>query len=433
MSLRVRLYEKKRGTRRTGSRLLGSAGLAVFFALFFAGGCSSLLYILWKLVIPEWRANRQFAAQTCTVLNTRVAKNPADQQEPTYRAEVQIRYVVDGRTYKIWTYDSVGVYSTGQDDKRNVIAGFEVGKQYPCWYDPRDPSKAVVKRGFTWFAWITLLLPACFMIIGGGGLGYTLWNWGKSAERRSAQSQHAPLDLFEGASLAESELPGVPRGASLTDSPGTRLKYRLPIAVSTFWALLALIVGCLLWNGMVAVFAAIAVDRLWQGRPDWLLTALLMPFVAVGAWLIYFAFQQLIVRTGIGPTFVEISDHPLLPGKTYQVCLSQSGRLTINRLAVQLVCEERATYQQGTNSRTDVRRVYQQEVFRREAFEVRPGSPLEQELTVTIPPGAMHSFRTNHNEIAWKIAVHGDVADWPAYQRHYPIIVHPGANGKTQP
>lgn len=431
MSLRVRLFEKKRGTRRTGSRWLGNAGLAVFFAVFFAGGCSSLLYILWKLVIPEWRANRQFVEHSCTVLNTRVGEDRSHPQGKIYRPEVQIRYTVGARTYKIWTYDSVGVYSTGQDNQRKALAAFEIGKRYPCWYDPRDPARAVLRRGFTWFAWITLLLPACFMIIGGGGLGYTLWNWGKSAERRSAQS-HGARDLFEGASPAEADLPAVPLGASLTDSPGIRLKYRLPIAGTSFWAVLALIIGCLLWNTMVVVFATVAVDRIWHGQPDWFLTALLAPFAGVGVWLIYSAFKQLVVRTGVGPTFVEISDHPLLPGNTYQVCLSQSGRLTVNRLAVRLVCDERATYQQGTNTRTDVRRVYEQEVFHREGFEVRPGSPLEQELAVTVPRGAMHSFRTSHNEITWNIEVQGDVSGWPAYRRRFPVIVHPNANGTAQ-
>ena len=41
----------------------------------------------------------------------------------------------------------------------------------------------------------------------------------------------------------------------------------------------------------------------------------------------------------------------------------------------------------------------------------------------------MHSFRSEHNEISWKLLVKGAVAGWPDYERSFPVIVHPGPNG----
>jgi hypothetical protein len=346
---------------------------------------------------------------------------------------VQIAYELGGRTYRIWTYDNAGVYSSGRKDKQAVVEQFEIGKQYPCWYDPQNPRRAVLVRGFTWFAWITLLLPASFMILGGGGLAYTLWNWGKSAERRNALARHGPLEFLEPARSGEREYPNVPGVAGLTDSPGTRLKYRLPMAASPAWALAALVVGCLLWNAMVVVFAVVAVNRFVGGQPDWLLAAVLVPFLAAGAWLIYYTFQKLLVTTGVGPTFLEISEHPLRPGHEYQVCLCQAGRLTVNSLEVALVCEERATYQQGTNTRTDLRQVHRQPVVCRTAFEIQPGAPFETQATLRIPDNVMHSFRASYNEVAWKLTVRADVAGWPRYQRDFPVIVLPGGNGARHP
>jgi len=45
----------------------------------------------------------------------------------------------------------------------------------------------------------------------------------------------------------------------------------------------------------------------------------------------------------------------------------------------------------------------------------------------------MHSFRSGHNEVSWKIVVKGDVAGWPDYERSFPLIVYPCVNGAGRP
>jgi hypothetical protein len=132
------------------------------------------------------------------------------------------------------------------------------------------------------------------------------------------------------------------------------------------------------------------------------------------------------LTAGIGPTLVEISDHPLVPGGQYRLFLSQTGRGKINLLDAALVCEEHATYRQGTDTRTETRRVYQQELVRGENFEVRQGVPFEKECEFTVPPRAMHSFKAEHNAIQWKVLVQGDIAGWPEYKRSFPVIIRPG-------
>ena len=114
-----------------------------------------------------------------------------------------------------------------------------------------------------------------------------------------------------------------------------------------------------------------------------------------------------------------------MPGGEYRLLVSQSGRLDMRSLEVWLVCREEATYRQGTNTRTETREVRRLAVFRREAFEIRPGEPFQAECSVCVPAGAMHSFQADHNEIDWKLVVRGDVVDWHAFQRAFPVIVHP--------
>ena len=79
MSHQFRLYGKKRGQRRTGSRRLGIFGEAIFFLLLVGLGASGLLYMLLQHALPEWRANRHFVALECEVLATRVVPRNSEE------------------------------------------------------------------------------------------------------------------------------------------------------------------------------------------------------------------------------------------------------------------------------------------------------------------------------------------------------------------
>jgi hypothetical protein len=116
--------------------------------------------------------------------------------------------------------------------------------------------------------------------------------------------------------------------------------------------LAASFVVCVLWNGVVLIFLILGISRYVQGNPDWLGTAFLVPFVLVGGGTIYWFFRELVLATIIGPTLVEISDHPLRAGGTYELFVSQAGRLKMKLLEILLVCEEEAIYRQGGKNRS---------------------------------------------------------------------------------
>jgi hypothetical protein len=69
--------------------------------------------------------------------------------------------------------------------------------------------------------------------------------------------------------------------------------------------------------------------------------------------------------------------------------------------------------------------VFRRQVFEQREFEVLPGTPYEARCRLEVPAGAMHSFRSNHNEVQWKLVVRGDVAGWPNFERSYSIVVLP--------
>jgi len=429
-----RIVPKKRGNRSTGSKVWGKAVEAALSAAFLAAGCIALVVVLVQVVIPEWRANHQFVDHKCVVLETRLGKQEGG-DGALYRPEIRIQYTVDGEKYVVWTYAVRGGYSASRAAVQEIVRTYQPGQEYPCWYDPADPSVAVLARSYSWWFWLTLAIPASFILIGVGGLVHAAMTWGKSTERRAALAKRAAqMAPFDADGRDTAEFPYVPRPTITTDSPGTTLTYRLPIVAASGWKLFAGAVACLGWNGIVAVFACVAISGFLEGRRDWVLTAFLLPFVAVGGGLIVYFFRYVLVASAVGPTLVEVSEQPLHPGRRYDVFVSQTGRLRMNSLEVFLACDEQATFHQGTNTRRESLRVFEQPVYRREQFELRHGVPCEARCTLDIPVGAMHSFKSDHNEITWKIIVKGDVVGWPNFARSFPVIVYPspnGSNGKT--
>ena len=428
-----RFYEKKRGNRRTGSRRLGSAGEALFFAVFLLLGCAGVAAVVVTLLIPEWRANNEFVKQTCSVVGARVA-NKQGEDGTVFRPEIQIEFQVDGDTYKIWTYDVHTLrdngYSSDWEATEEKARGFAVGRSYYCWYNPANPNEAVLVRGSNWWVWLTLSIPVSFVLVGGIGLTYTTFGWGKSAERKAVSAKTAvELDLSNG-DRTQADFPCIPAGKDITDSPGTKLAFRLPIGTSPGWVLFGWAAACLAYNGVVSIFVYGAVAGHVGGVPDWFLTIFILPFAAIGIWLIVLFARQLMINTGVGPTMVEISDQPLYPGERYRLSLTQTGRLKIGSLRVSLVCDEEATYRHGTDTRTESQRVYQQVVLEQNRLDLKRGRSFEANCDIELPKGAMHSFKSEHNEVSWKVVVKGQVASWPDYERCFPVIVYPNKNGK---
>ncbi|MGA2033230.1 MAG: DUF3592 domain-containing protein [Thermoguttaceae bacterium] len=426
MARSFRFYEKKRGHRRTGSHILGSVGEAAFFAVLLLLGCAGLVAVFWWLVVPEWRVNHAFVRHSCQVLDKRVSEIKADKNVTRYRPEVRISYQIKGETYRAWAYDIHMAYGDSREKSVSEVSAFADGQTYPCWYDPANPHVVVLVRSQSFWHWLVFLVPASFLALGLAGLIYAILHWGRSVERRASMAQLAPgRDLFEPPGPARPQHPTIPDCTEITSSPGTRLAYRLPMSGSPAWTSFGLLLAALLWNAAVAVFVVQAIGSLLARQPDWLLTLFIIPFTLIGIALAVLFARHLLVTTGIGPTLVEISDHPLMPGGSYQLFISQSGQFEMNFVEVSLICQEQATYCQGTNSRTEIREIYRQSVLRREQLAAKRGEPFEAQCALDIPCGAMHSFKANHNEIHWKVLVRGRVAAARDYQRWFPVIVYP--------
>jgi hypothetical protein len=408
-------------------------GEAAFFAVMLVVGAVGIGVGIARLIVPEWRVNHGFVEHACKIVERRVER-VLGEKGTLYRPEIKIEYEVQGVTYSPNTFDIHRTVFAKQEEAQAAIDRFADRTSGTCWYDPDDPGTAVLVRGYQWWIWPALLVPVSFIAIGVGGLIYTAFNWGKSAERRAAAARKLPaIELLDLPAKADPQFPFVPDCGEITSSPGTRLAYRLPLAKSPGWTLFGLLTASILWNGTVSVFVVMAAASLLRGQPDWLMTLFTLPFLGVGVALVVVFIKQLRHNAGVGPTLVEISDHPLVPGHNYRVFLSQTGNLKLKSVDISLTCEEEAVFSQGTNARTETREVFRTKVFSIADAVIRPSEALEAECDLPVPPEAMHSFRASHNQVQWKLIVRSEAAGWQSFQRSFPVVVRPCAkeNGRA--
>lgn len=430
MSRTIRLLTKKRGRRSTASERQGNLALAAFSVAMLVVGCALLTFILRDLVIPEWRIHQTFVRTSAAVVQ-RDLDRLGDGQPPKYRLRVCLAFLDGPRAVRSWVAfppeDQPGLVRAAAD---RAMAHFSLGSEHDCSYDPADPRRVLLNREPRWFPWLMLLLPVALVSVGGGGLVHMLLHWQTSAERFAALRQRAMQDqwlqlVLRGAEA--SQAPTVPDLAATTDSPGTRLAWRLPTQASPYWRLLNLLAAALFVAGAAVVFTLMALGRLGAGQSSlWLNLFALAWIVAALAGAMAF-FRELKVSTEIGRTIVEVSDHPFFPGREYLLYLSQSGQMHLRRLGVWLVCDERAVYRQGTDLRVERARVFQQSILEQHHGVIRSNRPLNLFCTVRLPEEAMHSFRSDHNEVQWSILVEVQRADGGEFTRTFPIVVWPCA------
>lgn len=422
----LRLYGKRRGVWLTGSRKLGALALGLFFAIVFLAGGVGLGNILVTWVIPEWRLNHAYVETVGEVLESRVGVDPLDGTR--YRPEIRVAYSVGVQHYRTWTtYHVHGGYTNNRRLVASIVDRFRPGRSYSVWYDPHNPERAALTRGYTWSAWAMLLVPVPFLATGGLGLVYIVAGWNKSAERRAALAQR--VSQLDPARASQRGFPFVPGESDLTSSPGTTLAFRLA-AQTPAWSLLAFLLACLFWNGIFSVLLTVVVRSHAAGNTEWFLTAFTVALGLVGVLLVWGFFRHLREVTRVAPTIVEISSHPLRPAGDYELYVAQTGPLHLERFRVLLVCEEEATYSQGTNSRTMRRRVYQEELFCREGLRIPAGTLFETRCRLRLPPRAMHSFQAGHNQVRWKVLVEGSSPRRPYFERSFTVHVYPPSNGE---
>ncbi len=186
----------------------------------------------------------------------------------------------------------------------------------------------------------------------------------------------------------------------------------------------------LLWNGLFSAMTVMALQGFQGGQPRLTAIVMLVPLGYMAVRTTHRFLIRLVETTSIGPTSAEVSDLPLLPGNEYELCLVQVGRGKVESLETRLVCEEEATFRQGTNVRTERRRVHDQRLFRLTDLAIKPEEPLSHRSDFCVPMNAMHSVQMTNNAIHWRLIVRGRMQRGTSFRRSFPLVVYPCTNRK---
>ena len=427
-----RFLEKKRGERRTGSQIWGSVGEAAFYACLLLAGIVFGSLLITGVAVPEWRINHDYLSARAVVvgkgLQRRLVSDPPHISHSVWAPVLRVNYPVNQRSIESWSQPSS---TSVTSDRKTALDRLKdlpsIGATISCWYDPDSPMTVVLGRGYNWWMWLLmLLLPGALVAFGGSGLHKTVRSWGKSDEHKAAAVKSSDPAVSMGQIPLEAPgFPSIPACDNLVNSPGTILRYRLPIESSESWALLGFGLFSIVWNAVLLVLAIGAGLDLMGGRVDWLLFALIVPFAVVGVGSVVLFFRRLVLTTSVGPTQVEVSDHPLRPGQQYDILLAQGGSGILHSLEISMELEEQATYRQGTDTRTERVVVSRHMIKQWQDVRLSPVSRFETETKVQVPIDAMHSFESEHNVVSWRFVVRGVPDRWPPFCRVFPLIIFP--------
>ncbi|GHT32404.1 hypothetical protein FACS1894214_4250 [Planctomycetales bacterium] len=420
-------------------------GEASLFTFIFITGLvfTCLHFCVW--VLPQLTLFQEFIPAECLVLDTKIIEQPhnntngntnsnigntARRYQPLVLIQLinQDRISSNGEDIRTWAFDyhylfsDTGVFSDYESAKA-ALDSFRKAQltaaQVKCFCRPDNPEKAVIYRDYSVWGWLFFVLFIVLTVLGVIGFLQSFRIMPVSEERFIAE-QTAKL------SASKTDLATLPDFRIINESSGTQLAFRLPLANQSVFPLIGITVFCIAWN---LIACGILFYSFMYRNEDFsgliMGTVMRSLFFAVGIALLVWVSHQILVGFGIAPTILEISDHPIEPGRRYRVHIQQNGILRFRHLMVEVICEEIARFRQGTETITNRKIVFRQPLYERSDFETTADSPFKDDFFLCLPLGAMHSFRQENNEIVWKISVFAQISGWHNLRRECPIVVRP--------
>jgi Protein of unknown function (DUF3592) len=412
-SSRIAANEETRPISSRDRPELGRKVGAGFFFIFLIVGLAATWFLLVRPVLKILAA-KSWTATPCLVLSSEVRSHRG--KSTTYSVNILFEYEVNGRRFKSNRYSFMGGSSSGRDGKEEIVRRFPRGRTATCFVNPRDPTDAVLHRGWVPAMWFGLL-PLIFVAIGLGGIVASL-------SRRERQ----PFPVADSASR-----PSHPNYSSGMDWSPSTVPGTGPITVSASKSrvkeFLIVIFFALIWNGVVSVFVFQAVKSWQKGRVDWMLTIVMIPFVLIGLGAIIGAAYKLLQIFAPG-VVVQFNSGAVPVGGEVEVSWELQGRLTaVRKLRLFVQGREEVTYRRGTRTHTD-RRIFKTIELAEESnfTDIRGGRAL-----LKIPEDTMHSFDASNNKIIWSLQVKGDVAYYPDIDDDFTLNVLPSPAAPEDP
>ena len=400
-------------------RQLGCLGMSLAF-LAVGVGFGSLF------AVRAWRDVRTFTAwrpTTCTIVAKDIrSTGGSGRSRPSYRPDITFRYEVGGKEYRCTGWDSwalSGDYGGGSYQYyERVLDRYEIGRTYPCWVDPGDPSLAVLARRVRPL-YILAVMPLALTALGALGL----WSLLAGPNRRrgtdgDAEARRLAIDGHDRASS---------RATWDRQHLAVRLRAESKPGEQSCGALF--VAAALLFVGGIAGFAA------WSDFQDgaWHFIPLLFVVVFGGLGLL---FLWIAAASGLAShvpeTIVEVERSTIAPGGEVAMLVLQPGPLRLRSLRVRLTCREETPEKEGS-PRVSV--LHDEVVADIGAAIVGGEAPLEHSARLRIPADARPSAG-GPPTVKWRLEIWGVPLVWPRFTLVFPIMVEketpkPGREGTS--
>jgi len=401
-------------------------GEALAFSTILIVGIVIFALQLWTWAIPQLILYQEFIPSRGLISNKQIAEKQFG-TETRYRPEVLLEHIVEGKTYRVWTFDYPTLqpkegFNAHRELAESALKPFEVGRRTLCWYRISHPEEVIIIWQSSIWGWFLLLLSFSLIVLGFVGLPQSFRSLAVSKERQAAL-----VTFPKDSTNRPSDWATVPDIRGINESPGTHLSYRLPLGQRPVFLLVGQSLFATAWTIIALVILILTFFDSSEGWTDFIVSILFRGlFCGVGIALYWMVARQLWITFRVAPTLLELSDHPVYPNRKYRILIHQDGKLQFQNLMVDLVCEEIARFHQGTDTVTNRQDVFRQTIFSRSDFMTTPESPLHEEFFLHLPEGAMHSFRQKNNEVAWKLEFIATLVGWSELRRDCPIVVRPG-------
>ncbi len=378
-------------SRQAGGARGRRVGLAVGW-LFMVIGLVVFAAVFVRPAVRLVKAS-SWTATPCTVVSSTVRSHASD-DGTTYSVDILYEYQFAGHTLRSNRFGFLGGSSSGYDGKRVIVDRYPPGADAICWVDPGDPAVAVLDRSFR-LVYLVGLLPLVFVVIG----------WALVAHMR--KQGRAAVAGFAAAGMTKEPEPSAPA--------------ELEPQVSPLGKLFAMLLFACIWNGIVSVFVWQVAQGWWAGRPDWVLTIFMIPFVLVGLALVAGVGYTVLALANPRPHLILTPGHPRL-GEELRVEWRFSGKVSrIRHLHIVLKGREEATYQRGTDTVTDKKVFAAYDlVDTANSWEIGKGA-----ASAIVPEDTMHTFEAMHNKIVWTLEAKGVIRRWPDVDDAFPVTVLP--------
>jgi hypothetical protein len=342
-ALSVEADQKERAGRK------GALAVRVFCGIFFLVG-TGVFYPFCLKPGLEMLDSQGWQPAACRVISSRVAQHEGDGDSPgyTYSIDILYSYSVNGTEYRSDRYEIFSASSSGYRGKRAVVDQYPAGRDFTCYYDPKQPSRAVIRPGFSWNVLLGLI-PLAFMVVGLMGMLYG----GRTPAAASGAQRffgEGGRSVSGGASLGRRE------GAlSAGSSSEKKLEPQFGPSAKLGCAAVAVLV-------LTAILLFVYFDEIRRGSIGW--GILFNPFVLIDALLIgvglpYFYLASFNPR----PVLILSPGEPVV-GESFTVSWRLSGSTQrLRRLKLTMVGTEEAEYSRGTDTSRD-RSVFYEQIVR---------------------------------------------------------------------